>query len=341
KRSVKRSKKRSVKRSKKRSVKRSKKRSVKRSKKRSVKRSKKRSVKRSVKHSVKRSKKRSVKRSKRRSVKSVKRSKLIAPMLAKVYKAQDVSGWFMSEKLDGIRAVFQDGEFWSRTGKSINAPEWFKEKTALASGGRVLDGELFTKPNDFSGVMSVVSKKVPIDSEWKRVKYMAFDLPLHKGVFKERVKELDKIKKSKSNVLRVVTHLRVRSMPQVQTYHDTIVAKGGEGVMLNNPDALYQNKRSGDLLKFIAHMDAEVIVQGFELGTGSFSDIMGKLFVKWKKDTGVIFKVGTGFSIEQRKNHAKLFPKGTILKIRFKGINPSGKARMPSYYATIPKRMAH
>jgi len=276
---------------------------------------------------------------------SVKKNEMVLPMLANKYKSQEITGWYMSEKLDGVRAIWDGTQFQSRTGKVINAPGWFKN----AMPNKTLDGELFTKPNDFAGVMSVVSKKVPIDSEWERIKYMVFDMPLNKEQFSKRIDELKKIKVNES--LMVIPHIKVKTMEQLEKYHDTIVSKGGEGVMLNKPDALYQNKRTSALLKYISHFDDEVVVQGFDYGSGKNSDVMGKLFVKWlrrdkKFDNGkpvpdVTFNIGGGFTDEQRKNHAKLFPKGTVLKIRYKGLNPSGKARMPTFFAVIPKSMVH
>ena len=37
-------------------------------------------------------------------------------------------GWMMSEKFDGIRAIWTGKEFWSRNEKPIFAPKFFTEK---------------------------------------------------------------------------------------------------------------------------------------------------------------------------------------------------------------------
>jgi hypothetical protein len=41
--------------------------------------------------------------------------------------AADLSGWWMSEKLDGVRAYWDDKQFLSRQGNLYHAPDWFIE----------------------------------------------------------------------------------------------------------------------------------------------------------------------------------------------------------------------
>ena len=41
------------------------------------------------------------------------------------YAGQDLSGWFLSEKLDGCRAYWDGAQLWTRGGKVIQAPAWF------------------------------------------------------------------------------------------------------------------------------------------------------------------------------------------------------------------------
>src|ERR1043166_1698864 len=39
--------------------------------------------------------------------------------------AQDLAGWWMSEKLDGVRAYWDGKMFLSRLGNKLHAPDWF------------------------------------------------------------------------------------------------------------------------------------------------------------------------------------------------------------------------
>lgn len=62
--------------------------------------------------------------------------------LAKSWKEKDnVSGWLMSEKLDGMRCVW-DGKatLWTRNGNEVYAPKSFVNSLPR---GIALDGELF------------------------------------------------------------------------------------------------------------------------------------------------------------------------------------------------------
>ena len=59
---------------------------------------------------------------------------------------------------------------------------------------------------------------------------------------------------------------------------------------------------------------------------------MGNLIVHWKKSSMKYkgaFKVGSGFTDSERKNHKRLYPKGTVITIKYWEIQPSGKPRFP------------
>ncbi len=112
-------------------------------------------------------------------------------MLAKNYEGQvDPTGWYHSEKLDGVRAVWNKETFMSRNQKEFHSPDWFKE---IMPRHHALDGELFGGRGKFQQTVGYVKKLNPIDSEWKKLKYMVFDLPEDNSPFEERYKKLEKI----------------------------------------------------------------------------------------------------------------------------------------------------
>jgi hypothetical protein len=66
----------------------------------------------------------------RKSSKSIEfKKEKFSPMLAHIYDGRDPTGYFLSEKLDGYRALFYNGsnggEFFSRNNKPFIAPKWF------------------------------------------------------------------------------------------------------------------------------------------------------------------------------------------------------------------------
>ena len=61
-----------------------------------------------------------------------------------------INNWFMSEKLDGIRAYWNGRELLSKNGNKIYAPKWFINTLPDFE----LDGELWTKRSDFENIQN-------------------------------------------------------------------------------------------------------------------------------------------------------------------------------------------
>lgn len=72
---------------------------------------------------------------------------------------------------------------YSRNGNLFYPPDWFKD---LLPEDLALDGELWTKRNDFQKAVSIVRRQDKND-EWKTVTYMVYDAPLLKQNFKKRL----------------------------------------------------------------------------------------------------------------------------------------------------------
>ena len=106
-------------------------------------------------------------------------------LLLKTYKDQNITGWVMSEKLDGIRAYWDGKRLISRGGKIIHAPQWFIKNYPPFE----IDGELWTKRGDFENISSIVRDKKP-SKEWEAVKHYIFEVPNAQGGLFERLKKL-------------------------------------------------------------------------------------------------------------------------------------------------------
>lgn len=95
------------------------------------------------------------------------------------------------------------------------------------------------------------------------------------------------------------------------------VARGEEGIMINDYHAPYEFKRSNALLKVkkMQTMDLEII--DFEEGEGRLAGTLGAILVRYKN--GNVVKVGSGFSDQLRKeiwqNRNSHF--GTICEIQY------------------------
>ena len=91
-------------------------------------------------------------------------------MLAKNWdKTMRPDGWWMSEKLDGVRAIWDGEHFRSRGGNIFHAPAWFKAGLPALP----LDGELFVGRGKFNDAVSIVRS---MTADWSPVRYLVFDV---------------------------------------------------------------------------------------------------------------------------------------------------------------------
>jgi len=245
-------------------------------------------------------------------------------LLAEVYKPGiDVTQYLISEKYDGVRAVWDGKSFISRAGNPIHAPDWFTRdfpKTAL-------DGELWLGHGKFDALSGAVRKDVPVDEEWRGISYMVFELPNAEGTFEVRAKHIVEIVK-KANIphLKAVKQFHVKDDAQLNLQLKKMVAAGGEGLMLHRADALYVTGRSNVLLKLKMLYDAEAKVIEYIPGKGKYKGKLGALLVETPE--GVRFKLGTGFSDEQRANPPAI---GSLVTYTYRDVTKKGKPKFASF----------
>ncbi|MCF6244301.1 MAG: DNA ligase [Sulfurovum sp.] len=239
-------------------------------------------------------------------------------LLLKTYKDQNISGWVMSEKLDGIRAYWDGKRLVSREGKSIYAPAWFtKGYPAFA-----LDGELWTKRGDFENISSIVRDKVP-SKAWETVKYYIFEVPHAEGRLQTR---LEKVKPFLTNTLELLKQIPVKNKRYLDEYLKEIEKKNGEGVVVRDPKAHYINKRTSKALKVKTFHDAECKVLGYTKGKGKYKDAIGA--IKCQLPSGIEFKIGTGLSHKERHTPPNI---GETVTFSYHTFTKYGKPRFPVF----------
>ena len=239
-------------------------------------------------------------------------------MLLKPYKEQNITGWVMSEKLDGIRAYWDGVRLVSRGGKVIYAPAWFTKGYPPFA----LDGELWTKRSDFENISSIVRDKVPTKA-WETVKHYIFEVPYAKGTLQKR---LEKVKPFLSSTLKLLKQIPVKDKRHLAEYLKEIENKKGEGVVVRDPKAPYINKRTSKALKVKTFHDAECEVLGYTKGKGKYKDAIGA--IKCQLPNGTQFKIGTGLSDKVRDNPPKV---GTSVTFKYQGFTKYGKPRFPVF----------
>lgn len=245
-------------------------------------------------------------------------------LLAQEYKAGvDVQQYLVSEKFDGVRAIWDGKTFYTRRGNEINAPAWFTKDLPKTT----LDGELWLGRGQFDALSGAVRKDVPIDEEWKNISYMVFELPDAPGTFEARAKRIVEIvKKANLQHLKAVTQFRVSDEASLNLRLKQVVKNGGEGLMLHRADAEYITGRNAALIKLKPQYDAEATVVAHTAGRGKYKGKLGALVVETPE--GIRFKLGTGFSDAQRENPPKI---GSLVTYTYKDKTKNGKPKFASF----------
>ncbi|KAK7050452.1 Dna ligase [Favolaschia claudopus] len=247
----------------------------------------------------------------------------------------DPTGWWISEKLDGVRTFYDGKGMVSRLGNPFTPPQWFLDKLPKDC---TLDGELFGGRGNFQDTVSIV--KTMNSPHWKNITFQIFDVPSEKTAFEDRVKFLQKLfgpgGKYECDEVVLVEHEKAKNRKHVLDNLKEIEELGGEGLMLRKAGSKYEGRRSSTLLKIKTFYDAEAEVTGYTDGKGKHAGLTGAL--KCKMASGKTFNVGTGLSDKQRRNPPKI---GSIITYRFQELTRDGVPRFPSYIGeAIDKKKA-
>lgn len=237
--------------------------------------------------------------------------------------ARSPQGFLVSEKFDGVRALWDGQVLRFRSGRPISAPAWF----VAALPQLPLDGELWVARGAFDRLSGVVRQAVPDDSAWRAVKYLVFDAPGHAGPFDERVHGVQAaLAAAPVTWVAPVAQQTVKDAQALQTLLDETVRQGGEGLMLHRADALWASGRSDALYKFKPEMDEEGLVVGHQGGKGRLAGQTGALLLRMA--SGQTFALGAGLSDALRRDPP---PVGSWITYRYRDRTPSGLPRFASF----------
>lgn len=232
-------------------------------------------------------------------------------------------GFGVSEKFDGVRAVWDGQVLRFRSGRVIAAPTWF-----LSALPRVaLDGELWMGRGAFDRLSGVVRQAAPDDEAWRAVKYLVFDVPGHAAPFAQRVVLVQStLAKVQQPWLVPVAQREVKDARALQALLLDTVRQGGEGLMLHRSDALWQAGRTDALFKLKPELDEEGLVVGHQPGKGRLVGMTGALLVQMP--SGQRFALGSGLSDALRRDPPTV---GAWVTYRYRDRTPSGLPRFASF----------
>jgi DNA ligase-1 len=195
------------------------------------------------------------------------------PMLAKRFQDQEkqVKKWgpiiLAQRKLNGNRCLanIKTNKLYSRKRKEITSIPGLAEAVSRACkklrdmGIEWVDGELYSHELTFNQIQSVVRQKNQIDENADTIDFKIYDY-ISSDCGQERCNNIAKLVKGP----RVeITNTVLIAFDDIQEWHDKFHAEGYEGIILRNPSAPYEQKRSGSLIKYKNFIDAEFKVVGW------------------------------------------------------------------------------
>ena len=225
----------------------------------------------------------------------------LSPMLAKKYPDDFIAGkrYYIQEKLDGNRCIAyfdydeQKWKFQSRSGKPLKVDfnmDWARLLLDEYKEYPIFDGEIMTLgkagSRDFNTTSGAINGKF---TDKSALHYYIYDIVAPKLTYKERKEILDKCNKyieeemyirPNCTILKVLDTVELYPNPDyniaLDVWLDKIVDKGGEGIILRDPDAVYQcGKRTNALLKYKKVQTMDLRIVGWNEGNGKYIGAIG------------------------------------------------------------------
>ncbi|HED6632163.1 TPA: DNA ligase [Campylobacter coli] len=243
---------------------------------------------------------------------------------------KNFNGYLMSEKLDGIRGIWEAGKFKTRQDNPIHTPSYFTYNFPSFK----LDGELWIARAKFDEVSALIRSDSLDSSLWKSVTYNVFDVPNACEEFKltpctlsNRLKVLERYLQQNPNpYIKIIKQIPIKDQEYLKEFYKDIVFNKGEGVVIRKDFAPYEKGRSKNALKLKPYEDAECKVIAYTEGKGKFQGKIGALLCQMPNDR--VIKIGSGLKDKDRENPPKI---GSIITYKFNGLTKNSLPRFPVF----------
>ena len=242
-------------------------------------------------------------------------------LLTKFSKSTFLSypNWYVSEKFDGWRLLYQNGKFFTRQGNEILLePKFYKDLQDIDSDV-ILDGELWAGYNCVNEVASL-----------NKVQFLIFDIISDKP-FKKRIKQIHKLV-SPTKRIKIIEHTLVTSdnYSMVEQLLSEVTSREGEGLVMRHSEQIYQpDSRPKDFLKLKKLDSTEVEVVDY-FTTPNSNQPEGYISSLVCDYQGRIFKLNWRSFIAPEI--------GTFITIKFSQFTVNGLPKFPVYVAQRDQR---
>jgi DNA ligase-1 len=250
---------------------------------------------------------------------------------------------YWSIKLDGVRNYCTLGaefQHLSRNGKVYpNFGKAFDEyliplKEILLKDFKlqfpILDGEVISNKKDFQHLMTQTKRLENANCDI--FSFYVFDLAIKNMPWLDRYNILNKAFKtydSNSKIL-LLDHQKlddsIKTEDDLYDFAYKFCDAGHEGLVVKNPNSLYEAKRSNNWLKIKKFKTIDLEVVGWEYGNGKYADVLGYFICNYN---GKRVEVGSGLSDDQRVEFMEDTP--NIIEVKFFEETNDGSLRFPIF----------
>lgn len=229
-------------------------------------------------------------------------------------RLKDGEVFYLTQKLNGTRGTYVEGELLSRQGIPFTGLEHITTELRdieLSYGlDLVFDGELIRWNIDClpdNENFRIGTGIINSDDEDKScIEFVLFDiLPLHEfrqgqsfHKYSERRATLEKLfaEDKYKNLKQVPLMYCGSDQSKIDEWLEYMDNQGYEGLMLNK-DVPYYCKRHTGLVKIKTFKYSDLKIVGYEEGSGKYAGMLGAIIVEYKNN---VVNVGSGFTDEQR-----------------------------------------
>jgi ATP-dependent DNA ligase len=221
-------------------------------------------------------------------------------------------------KSDGMRChLYFDGSSciaYTRNGKTIDLKNALDESArVLMKEGEVWDGEIIFMDNGKvldrktgNGLGNKGVKGTITEADASKARFIVWDvvdfsstIPYDSRLHTLNLRFNNAFQKQADIKILAAETVVVQSQDEALAYYAKCIAAGEEGAMLKNIKSVWQGKRTKDLGKMKSEEEADLIVVGWEIGTGKNAGRLGALVCE-TQDHKLRVNVGTGFSDKER-----------------------------------------
>lgn len=260
------------------------------------------------------------------------------------YPIEDGTLFWLTQKLNGVRATFYNGQLIARSGVPYKGLEHIiREISWIQNAGFVLDGELTLMNTDgisdneafriATGILNSddVNKTTICYTVFDAISVRDFERADPIVTYANRRIVLNEIDSSLSDA----TYSKVlpvlycgKDISKIDEYLEQMVREDKEGLMVNL-DVPYRRTRHKGILKVKRFYTMDLPIIRYEEGSGRLAGTLGAFVLKYNENE---VKVGSGFTDEQRQEYwlhrDDLI--GTLCEVKYKEISKDKNTELES-----------